>query len=96
MRCTCGFDFVKAALASIRGRKKRKYESYAIIADEDYVRCVRLECKALAAPDKQSKLRYVARSATLVGTVKVCPKCSALLLIKPKTAELVRYTKTKE
>jgi hypothetical protein len=95
MHCKCGYDFAKAALKSIQ-EGCEKYESYAAIGDEDYRKFIKLESKALAAADKKAKLKFIARSAEFAGVVSICPNCSRLHFIKPKTFELVRYVKENE
>jgi len=95
MRCTCGYDFATAALASLRDGSER-YESYAVIRDNDYEKVVKLDYAALNASDDADRSRRIARSAQLVGTAKVCPDCSRLVFIGPRTGELVRYRREDE
>ena len=91
MHCTCGYDFRRAALESIRADTK-KYKSYAAIEAADYSEFLRLEVQAASAASEDERLEFIAQSAEFAGTIMVCPDCARLSFLKPRTFELERYT----
>ena len=86
MRCKCGYSFSSEAAKS-----DRKVESFAVIRDRDYQAFLKSESQILASKGQQAKLRAIADSSELVGSLMECPQCSRTLFLKPGAAELVFF-----
>lgn len=76
--CDCGFDFAKAHLG------ERRLVSYALIPNENYRAAIRREHAILNEKDANTKLRKIARAASLVGNLVQCPCCGSWLLDEPE------------
>jgi hypothetical protein len=74
MRCKCGFNFSVV---------ERSFESYAVARDSDYAAFLKSERRIQTAKTQSAKLRAIARSSELVGSLLECPQCSRILLLKP-------------
>lgn len=85
MKCLCGQ--VLALEPRIRNRK-----SFAVIADATYRRFLGLERKVREATAREERLKAIARSARLVGSLNKCPECARLVLVYPG-GEKVEYYK---
>jgi hypothetical protein len=83
MRCFCGRVFAMEA-------KMRERKSFAVIADATYRRFLGLERKVQAATTREERLKAIARSARLVGSLWKCPACARLVFTYPG-AEKVEY-----
>ena len=92
MRCKCGYSFSRGMT-----KKKRGYESFAVVSDSSYQTFLQSEIKVLRARTDHTKLRAILDSSQFVGTLFECPKCSRLLLLKPPASssedELEFYVK---
>jgi phage pi2 protein 07 len=80
MRCKCGHVIQPASSPP---------ETFAVIRNSDYQKFIKSETRVLAAKDMDAKLRAIARSARLIGTMVECPKCSRTLFMKPGGDEVV-------
>lgn len=76
MQCLCGYDFAKHTLAT-----PCPFASYAVVADKDYAKFLRLEMEVLAAKSGKQKIRAVGRSAGHVGSLLHCPKWGRYTLV---------------
>lgn len=90
MICRCGYNFVEAALAG------GSVVSYAVVNDADYQLFLKREMRVKAARGKEAKFRALARSAELVGSLKVCPVCGRLRFLKPGGEEVELLEKIDE
>ena len=63
--------------------RSRKFQSFVVVSDADYQRFLKAESCVLQAVSQPAKLRAVARSSQLVGSLLECPDCGRLLLTKP-------------
>lgn len=83
MKCLCGHVFVMES-------KLRDRKSFAVIADATYRRFLRLERKIQEATTREERLKAIARSARLVGSLQTCPECARMVLVHPG-GEKVEY-----
>ncbi len=84
-RCLCGRE-----LCGPHPDDLARCESYALIADADYMAFLSSEFDALRAANEKDKLGCLARSAAYVGSLIRCPDCSRLILRTPQ-GELEYY-----
>ena len=82
MRCKCGYKFSGA---------DRKFEPFAVVRDRDYQAFLKSESRVLAARGEHAKMKAVARSSELVGSLMECPRCSRTLFLKPGGADVVFF-----
>ena len=79
MRCKCGYDFARRMI-----ERRRSDQSFAVVNHEDYRTFLKLETKVLQARrGSDARSRAIARSAEYIGCLRLCPKCSRLLLLQP-------------
>ncbi len=84
MLCKCGFCFTPEMLA----KTKREFDSFAVINDKAYQRFLKRELEVVATgngQDPDAHAHAVARASAHVGSIRVCPKCSRLLFLRPGT-----------
>lgn len=82
MRCKCGYSFSREAT-----KPNRKFESFAVVPDQDYQAFLKAESRVLASKIEQAKMREIARSSEFVGSLMECPECSRILFLKPGAAD---------
>ena len=82
MLCKCGYSFSDV---------DRKFESFAVVRDRDYKAFLKSESGVLASKSKQAKMRAIAHSSELVGSLMECPKCSRTVFLKPGGVDLVFF-----
>jgi len=75
--CECGFNFAKANL------KGQRFESYAVIRDDDYPKVMRKESAILSEHGRDKVLALISDAAQWVGSLMRCPKCGAWVFVKP-------------
>jgi len=86
MRCKCGFQF------SDPGCTDKDLSSYALIRDADYAKVMTLETKYLSTAVARERMKLIGRSAPFVGTVRDCPECACLVVLRPdRGKEIVEY-----
>ena len=78
LSCKCGYVF--SNMTSIRSRR---FRSFAVVNEKDYKRYLRAEIRVLRAASLQAKLRAIARSSELIGSLRECPACGRFLFITP-------------
>lgn len=88
MTCLCGYMF------QIESRSRDR-KSFAVIADVTYRRFLGLERKVDAATTREERLKAIARSADLVGSLRTCPDCARLVLIHPGGGQVEFYVREK-
>lgn len=89
MKCLCGHAFQVES-------KSRECKSFAVIADATYRRFLNLERKVEEATTREERLKAIAQSARLVGSLRTCPACARLAFVHPggeKVEYYVRETK---
>jgi hypothetical protein len=86
MRCKCGYSFSSEA-----AKPDRKFESFAVVRDRYYQAFLKSESRVLASKGEQAKMREIAHSSELVGSLMECPQCSRTLFLKPGAADLVFF-----
>lgn len=84
MKCLRGHVFVPEA--RLRDRK-----SFAVIADATYRRFLGLERKVKEATTREERLKAIARSARMVGSLRKCPACARLVLVHPGGVKVEYY-----
>jgi hypothetical protein len=84
-RCSCGFDFVKAAV------KVRPLTSYVLIPNKGYRAAIMREHAIVIEKQQGRKLRLIARASPTVGSLTRCPKCGAWLLAQPLKSSRGKY-----
>jgi hypothetical protein len=86
MRCKCGYSFSSEA-----AKRHRKFESFAVVRDRDYQAFLKSESRVLVSKGEQAKMRAIAHSSELIGSLMECPQCSRTLLLKPGAADMVFF-----
>lgn len=77
MQCKCGYRF------SAPENRSRVRDGFAVIRNADYSRFLKSEMSAMEAPDRETKLAALGRSAAYVGSAHICPECGRLMLLRP-------------
>jgi hypothetical protein len=76
--CKCGYVF-----SNMTPIRSRRFRSFAVVNEKDYKRFLRAEIRVLRAAGLQARLRAIARSCKLIGSLRECPACGRFLFITP-------------
>lgn len=88
MQCKCGHEFVHA----VGGKATEELRSsYALIADRDYRKFLKLELKALQADTAAKRRAAILKSSKFVGFAMDCPKCKRLVIYRPEADRVQFY-----
>ena len=90
MKCKCGYSLFVHAMNTLE-TGFRTGASYGIIRDDDYTTFVQLQTEAAQCKDEESLQEANMRVGEYVGSAQVCPNCSRLIFIAPKTFEVTFY-----
>lgn len=84
MDCLCGYQFADIS-------DFEKSVGYAVIPNENYIEFLQSEIKVLDAWTEEQKMKRLANSAALIGSMRRCPQCARLILNLPEEDRLEYY-----
>jgi hypothetical protein len=88
MRCPCGYNFARGALAAMADPSSPTHRSYAVVRDADWETMLAAEAKVLQASGERARLAALGDAAQWVGVLLVCPDCGRLGLSHPDFDEI--------
>lgn len=83
MRCPCGYNYARGALAAMADPSSPTYRSYAVVRDADWLTMLAAEVKVSQTSGERARSAALGEAAQWVGVLLVCPDCGRLGLTHP-------------